>query len=304
MNWLFAVRFQTATGRARVSPLRTPSPGSTGAQRRTCRLLPGGWREAAFTTPLPGDTARSAASGHAWPHTTSTRTSRSKSWPSSLPARAKGRGERVGAVPRSRTAWLPAAGSEQPLQTAGSGASASMRLSQLQLPIAKGSFTRTARNRKFNCPQRDLFYSYSGKYNCGSQHLQQLRTGIIRSARPPGPVHRRPAPQSATKGNAGSARVRLRFCRRGCGLRVLLPFHPPLPCAGQPCPCPSCSTSPEPAFWQDAPGGWLWQLSPLRVRGGGGLPDRPSDEGTNARPPRPTAAAVIETERLRVEAQG
>lgn len=107
-------------------------------------------------------------------------------------------------------------GIQHPLRGPSSGASTSVRLSQLRLHTAKGSFTRTARNRKSSCPRRDLFYSYSGKYNCGSQHLQQLRTGIIRSARPPGPVHCGPAPQPATKGNAGSARARLRFCRRGC----------------------------------------------------------------------------------------
>lgn len=44
----------------------------------------------------------------------------------------------------------------------------------LPLQIAKGSFTRTDRNRKFNCPQRDPFDSYSGKHSRGSQLLQQL----------------------------------------------------------------------------------------------------------------------------------
>lgn len=176
-------------------------------------------------------------------------------------------------------------GIQHPLRGPSSGASTSVRLSQLRLHTAKGSFTRTARNRKSSCPRRDLFYSYSGKYNCGSQHLQQLRTGIIRSARPPGPVHCGPAPQPATKGNAGSARARLRFCRRGCrrapcchSAGPALPL--PLPC---PCPCPACSTSPEPASRRDAPRGWLGRLSPCRVRGEGGvLPECPSDEGTNA----------------------
>lgn len=298
VNWLFAVRFQTATGCARVSPLRTPSPGSTGARRRTRRLLPGGLAGGCLHGPSPrGHGALRCQRPRLAPHDVNAHQPEQELAELAACSREGLRGACRGGT-RSCRAWLPAAGSERPLQTASSGASTSVRLSQLRLPIAKGSFTRTARNRKFNCPQHDLFYSYSGKYNCGSQHLQQLRTGIIRSARPPGPVHHHPAPQSATKGNAGSARVRLRFCRRGCRLQVLLPFHPPLPCAGQPCPCPSCSTSPEPAFWQNAPGGWLWQLSPLRVGGGGGLPDRPSDEGTNARPPRTTAAAVIETERL------
>lgn len=194
----------------------------------------------------------------------------------------QGGGERAGAIPAP---VARGAGSKPPLQTASTGASASMRLSQLRLQIAKGSFTQTARNRKFNRPQCDHFYSYSGKYNCSFQHLRQLRTGIIRSTRPPGPVHRCPAPQSATKENAGSAQVRLWFCRQGCQLRVLLPFPPPLPCASLPFPCPSCSTSSEPALWQDAPCGWLCQLSPFRVRGGGSLPEHPSVKGANACPP-------------------
>lgn len=137
-----------------------------------------------------------------------------------------------------------------------------MRLSQLRFHTAKGSFTQTARNRKFSCPRHDLFYSYSGKYKRGSQHLQQLRTGIIRSARPPGPVHCSPAPQAAAKGNAGSARVRLSFCRRDCRQEPCC--HPSSPALRQPpCPCPACSTSPEPASQREAPRGWLEWLSPF-----------------------------------------
>lgn len=55
---------------------------------------------------------------------------------------------------------------QRPLQGSSSGATTSMRLSQLRLHTAKGSFTRTVKNRKISCPRRDLFYSYSGKYNC------------------------------------------------------------------------------------------------------------------------------------------
>lgn len=71
-----------------------------------------------------------------------------------------------------------------------------------------------------------------------------------------------------------------------------------------PCPTPSCSTNPEVAFWQDAPGEWLWQLSLFRVVGAGCLPGHISDEGTSAWPSWAAAAAVVKTEQPRVEAQG
>lgn len=170
-----------------MSPLRTPDT----------HLSPQGWRDSALPSLSPG-TQQPHLATHGLELL-------AQSWP----AGAKGCGDVSGC-------------SHSPEPSTFHKAPAEGLRAERQLHAAKGSFTPSARNRKFSCPRPDLFYSYSGKYDCGSQHLQQLRTGmmmiIIRSARPPGPVRCGPAPQPLQRAmNAGSARLRLRFCRRGCG---------------------------------------------------------------------------------------
>lgn len=138
------------------------------------------------------------------------------------------------------------------LRTLPAQGKARVRLPQPRRQTAEGSLHQTAGNRKLRCPRRDLFYSYSGKHNCSSQHLPQLRTGIIRSAR-------LLAPFAAARPRGLLQRGTL--AQHGPGSRsadeaaATSPAAvPPAPALRQPAlPLPVLLYKPGPAFWEAAP---------------------------------------------------
>lgn len=203
-----------ATGAGRRVPSPPPSPGTQHAPLPAATLSP----------TRPPHAAAGAGAGRA-------------RCPLGAGCRGEGLRERGGAA-RSCCSG-PAAGSKQPLHAASTG-QGTREAAPAPASDSAGFIAPNCRQQKAPLPSAWplLQLQWKTQLQFPAPATAQDRDNKISKA--PGPVRSRPAPRSAAKGNAGSARARLPFCRRGCSHECCCRSTRPCPAPASPAPaCPA-----------------------------------------------------------------